>query len=1023
MHLFSFSTDDVNLFPQIPPSDPNFIRTQVDLRGWAIEALSPNTTQITLIEQSDPKGWSNKSSIPQQMIAALAGVGEFCIKAGGPPIVSRLGGGRAHVKRYDHEKGVFRLEYEGDISRRANGTNSINATPSSSQTDLSDTTVQIPATSIAPSRPFIECELRCDLDTWATSLEVLIDPPAQSVSCLRRHRLAEGGGGLWLTIEHDADFVVDEQLKVMVRRGTGTKGTVLVNGAKVKVEVQELPEADVKSLVKRKRVRPTRIPLDQPPVLSVIKRRKAEWADEADEAGGASELGSLKDPAIVVPSSAPSSARGFGTSPFTKFLTTAISQATSSTSAAANAAVAAVGKPAFVQMTEQSVPSSSKVPIQHALDALAYLRMYYNRPSQDGWTLVNETGGFAVHKKLETEVSTSIPVHRGEKVIEGFAAEDVASVLSYECRRVWDEKFDSAVILEDYGAGCHSAFSILKGGFPFRDRGFYTASVIARVADDMVSKRDSQATGGASTVIYCATASYHPDSVSGFSAAKYNSHSLPIGRVHLQGWILETLDPYTAENYTIPSTRCTHLVAVDFAGAVPVAYNAMLNTALPRAILDLENYIKANALVPSLRVPTPVIAVEREEGPQEGWTYERRDLERLLVGTRYAVQSQRFRATVLVEIPSLEGSPPEDRTPTPSRLLPGSLIRSSGSPERSATLDPSNSGQRYTPSAVRPSGAEGGTTSRLTHAQGGRTKSLRAPLGANSTSPRRPTTSLSGNEFQPERDFLIAEIIVSLELYPSGFEIQTTSVLRSNEEPTVPLVVVPRADSPVLPIITTIFTLPPSPLRPSDKTGTRYLVRLTFPTARYEVPTIEDPLTGEMRNAPPNPQWLKDLRERGAIVDVLIKPLAVGENFKDVANRKKGSVGQGAAQSDVSKTGPMKVPVDGTLVDAIGEKRAVVMLGKTLDDERISQMPWLARYVKPLMGSFGSDLLLSRSDAVLFPRALADPVGIATPFLNDPPPKEESPAEHSTSSETTNIVADASDKVRALSNARLPLTY
>jgi len=949
VHLFSFSTDDVNIFPQIPPSDPNFIRTQVDLRGWAIEALSPNTTQITLIEQSDPKGWSNKSSIPQQMIATLAGVGEFCIKTGGPPIVSRLGGGRAHVKRYDHEKGVFRLEYEGDISRRASSINSINTTPSSSQTDLSDTTVHIPVTSNAPSRPFVECELRCDLDTWAPSFEVLIDPPAQSVSCLRRHRLAEGGGGLWLTIEHDADFVVDEQLKVMVRRGTGAKGTVLVNGAKVKVEVQELPEADVKSLVKRKRVRPTRIPLDQPPVLGVIKRRKAEWADEADEAGGASESGSSKDTAIIVSSSAPSSVRGFGTSPFTKFFTTAISQATSSTSAAANAAVAVVGKPAFVQMTEQSVPSSFKVPIQHALDALAYLRMYYNRPSKDGWTLVNETGGFAVHKKLETEVSTSIPVHRGEKVIEGFTAEDIASVLgSYECRRVWDDKFDSAVILEDYGAGCHSEFTVLKGGFPFRDRGFYTASVIARVADNIASKRDSRVSGGASTVIYCATTSYHPDSVSGFSATKYNPYSLPIGRVHLQGWILETLDPYTAENYTIPSTRCTLLVAVDFAGAVPVAYNAMLNAALPRAILGVENYIKANPLLPSLRVPTPVIAVEPEEGPQEGWTYERRDMQRLLVGTRYAVQSQRFRATVLVEIPSFEDALPEDKTPTPSRLLPGSLIRPSGSPERSPTLDPPNSGQRYTSSTVRPTGIEGGTTPRLTHTQGGRTISLRAPLRANSTSPRRATTSLSGNEHQLERDFLIAEIIVSSELYPSGFEIQTSSVLRSNEEPTIPLVVIPKADPPVLPIITTVFTLPPSPLRPSDKTGTRYLVRLTFPTARYEIPAIEDPLTGEVRTAPPNPQWLKDLRERGAVVDVLIKPVVVGETLKGAANRRKGSSGPGATQPDISKVEPMKVFVEGAPVEVVGEKRAVVMLGKALDDERISKMPWLARYIRYL---------------------------------------------------------------------------
>ncbi|KAE9391989.1 Bet v1-like protein [Gymnopus androsaceus JB14] len=92
IHVFSFSADDPHLFPHIPPLDPNIIRTQVDLRGWAIEALSPNTTLLTLLEQSDPKGWLNKTSIPTQMINALASIGEFAIKCGGPPIVTRLTG-------------------------------------------------------------------------------------------------------------------------------------------------------------------------------------------------------------------------------------------------------------------------------------------------------------------------------------------------------------------------------------------------------------------------------------------------------------------------------------------------------------------------------------------------------------------------------------------------------------------------------------------------------------------------------------------------------------------------------------------------------------------------------------------------------------------------------------------------------------------------------------------------------------------------------------------------------------------
>ena len=72
-------------------------------------------------------------------------------------------------------------------------------------------------------------------------------------------------------------------------------------------------------------------------------------------------------------------------------------------------------------------------------------------------------------------------MHKGEKVIEGMSADEVASVLtSYECRKQWDPRFDSYHVLESFGAESHTAFVITKGGFPFRDRGFYLANVMAR---------------------------------------------------------------------------------------------------------------------------------------------------------------------------------------------------------------------------------------------------------------------------------------------------------------------------------------------------------------------------------------------------------------------------------------------------------------------------------------------------------------------------------------------------------------
>ncbi|KAG9054924.1 hypothetical protein FS842_003765, partial [Serendipita sp. 407] len=425
VHIFSFSTDDSQLFPNIPPSDPNIIRTQVDLRGWAIEALSPTTTQVTLIEQSDPKGWSNKSSLPQQIISAVSGVGEFVIKCGGPPILSRLGGSHALVNRYDHEKTTFRLDYEADMSRRVA---TIQSTPMGSTLDLSETT-----SSITPqARPFVECELRCDIEMWGGPIEVLVDPPPQSISCLRRHRLSDNGGGLWITIEHDSDFVLGERLRVVVRKGASSsvkdKNIVLVNGAKAKVEVEDLPEAEIKQLTKRKRVKPLRVPLDQPPVVTAMQRRRAEWA------GGAEPSPATEDNRNIN-AAVRSAGSTLMSNPFGRFMTMAVSQATSSTTSA----MSAIAKP--FALTEQSVPNPTKQPMQHALDAMAYLRSLYNRPSQDGWVQVANNAGLAVVKKLETEISRTIHVHKADKVIEGVTAEEVINALSsLDCQKQWDDR-------------------------------------------------------------------------------------------------------------------------------------------------------------------------------------------------------------------------------------------------------------------------------------------------------------------------------------------------------------------------------------------------------------------------------------------------------------------------------------------------------------------------------------------------------------------------------------------------------
>jgi hypothetical protein len=270
IHIFSFSIEDTNLFPLIPPLPlPPTIRTQTDLSGWSIESLSPTTTSITLLDQSDPKGWSNKNQwSPQQLIQQVAGVRDFTIKFGAPPVVTRLQGGKKRKVSFDSERGIFKLEYQSDDQDQDQDLNDYNNN--------------------------IELELRCDCQVWSPlGLELIIDPPPSSVMCLSRHRLSNSGGGLWLTIEHPLSLISpntststtqDEEeednnngggkISVTVKKlnsksssssdkGVTTTPIVSINGAKVRVDVEVLKEDKIKQLELTKRRKLSPVPLDQ----------------------------------------------------------------------------------------------------------------------------------------------------------------------------------------------------------------------------------------------------------------------------------------------------------------------------------------------------------------------------------------------------------------------------------------------------------------------------------------------------------------------------------------------------------------------------------------------------------------------------------------------------------------------------------------------------------------------------------------------------------------------------------------
>ena len=592
----------------------------------------------------------------------VAGIGEFAIKCGGPPILTRLSGAKANELRYDQEKGSFKIEYEPSLNRRLN-----NSSPEGDG---------------GGSLPTLELELRCDLDTWAASLDIVVDPPPQTISCLRRHRLSAEGGGLWLTLTHDSILMDDERLLTIVRRAPGKeKGLVMVNGTKVSVDVEELPEQEIKTLVKQKRIKPPRIPLDQPPVMGVIRRRKSEWSAGDKDKATPSPGGETAD--ANANSSAPWASAPKMPSPLARFWTYAVDQATTTT----QQAVAAIAPATYSVGTPMLDPS--KLPMQYALEALAWAQEFSSKPQANGWTVVYEKG-ITMHKKLIPEISPYVPVHKGVKVIEGVAAEEIVPVITeYNCRKTWDERCDSARVLESYGGQAQTAFQIAKASFPFRDRGLFLASVVARPFANRSSPSSSssrQSTVGRSTqvppahnTILCVSASFSPDSAKAFSTEKYNPYSLPIGRVYIDAWILETLDPYTTENYAIPSTRCTRLVAVDYSGSIPAAVNSAINTTMARGVLAIEAFMKNNvkAALPITRLPASGLVIndkrpEDDSGaasstsggagvvdgglvvaaPFMAWKLKKRDENRVLLELKFDIEKTVYRSSVVVNLPS-----------------------------------------------------------------------------------------------------------------------------------------------------------------------------------------------------------------------------------------------------------------------------------------------------------------------------------------------------------------------------------
>ncbi|CAE6497280.1 unnamed protein product [Rhizoctonia solani] len=971
--------------------------------------------------------------------------------------------------------------------------------PSSEPTNDSNSTINGTSetsntTTMPAALPPIELELRVDPDSWSP-LEIVVDPPPSAVRALRRHRLARGGGGLWVTIEHSTDQLSsaygggingvnyagaggwDDRINVTVRKaippspkdgnnspisakdkdspsewedqssgGEGLKTPVrsareellrfqgeraradstsramdskvskaekpthqrsnslltaprlstarpalIVNGARVKVEVEELPEAEAKALAKEKRVKPMRIPLDEPPVLRTKRGKPSDASDiaggkEEDETGtdteetgagtgmvktvmnwgvgmgtlglGMGGLGKMWAPA--------GANMGVGNSSSGEDSQPALGIAVPDVQSGVETAITSVAQPSsllrLVTNTsglQPAAPSAAPVgerpPMATALDALAFLtRQHSNNstpdtiPTAGGWTPVSTKAGLTVTRRTESFLSTTLPVHRCAKVLQGVSAEDVASAISCpESRKQWDTWFDggASAVLEEYGAGARTEFMVLKGGFPFRDRGFYVSTLTARTS----SRTASGSGSGTPGLIFLTSASYNQGSQN-FAPGKVNPYTLPVGNMPLYGWVIETLDPYTAENYAIPSARCTLYVCVDYGGQVPATYNAMVNSTLPRAsITAIESFLGAGSRTPTpiVRYPSSVLAMRgvTEEEAHESkdphglvWALSHEDTRRTYIGSSYSQTTNVFETSVKLSPYTI---------PPPSSPLqpPASAIE----PSSTSTFLSVTGGSRKTPS--NGGGSSGGTAGNSTSTSWGR---------ASGSKFRSRARTLSSNAKPPDinsQGLIVAEFIIDSRLFPGGYDITTTSMFLPGGS-TQPIPLIMSDDAPtatrILPLRAQIFTLPVSPLRASAATTTppsRQLVRISLPSTPHTLPEVLDPLTGETRRGPEQPEWKQRLANEHAIVRVSIGPGTI----KD------------------------KIRADGNLVDVLSEKKSIVALGRgALEDDYIGYP------------------LLSRSrvgDGPKIPSSLSWPVVAATHLHSDEPTVKLLPSE------------------------------
>ncbi|KAG0305340.1 hypothetical protein BGZ98_004274 [Dissophora globulifera] len=590
IHYFATSVDDTNLYPLIPPPVSPFVRSDLVVSGWYLETIKPQSVRVVYIAQAAPTGWmvpgTALGAMTTEMPLCVAEIIKYLEVHGSPPTLVSIRRGRALGVDYSHSKASFRLEYVQDSNLIFSGHRG--TLQQQQQAHALDRqrrgTVDYTGAGFADSQQFsspklgptdkLLAEIRLDARTWARNgdCEVTIDPPPSKVTCTC---VPHDGTGYRLRIEHSSGRAVPAGGKVllMARKPAKPGCGLVVNGVATKMPTMEHLETWQHHQAEN----------DKGRTLSAADGALLEEDNQEEEEGDNSgDKASRKD----------LSSSSLGTKAASQLLTPNASSRISD---------------------PKRGPEPSRAPLQYAHNAMALL-VKIMADSEESWTVVSDGKvGMRVTKRfMPAEISDQVPLVRGEKVIEGFSLDEIATVIgTLGTRSKLDSLYESGEMLESFGSGCATFHHVLKSYFPLplpaRDLIVVTATasagVNARCPQIVIVSTSIPREEAVSDKALAADASAPPS-----TPASSKAHQpRPLAHLHLSAWILEGIDPYSS-SHPIPSTRVTYMTALDLGGSVPQRISGMLQTTFPKMITQVEHYLQDQAAPPIMRIPEQMIA-------------------------------------------------------------------------------------------------------------------------------------------------------------------------------------------------------------------------------------------------------------------------------------------------------------------------------------------------------------------------------------------------------------------------------